>query len=182
MPRGSGAPVRRYRGRVVVLGVDPGLANLGLGVVRELGLTPSFVWAELVRTSSDEPTPGRLLRLHEAVRGAVELHRPDVVAIESQFFHQQAGTAFKVGEAVGAVLLACAMARLPVFEYGPMEVKEALVGTGGATKEQVIFMVRAALALPAGPRSSHAADALALALTHLASRRVRERAGQLRRA
>lgn len=171
-----------YRGRVVVLGVDPGLANLGLGVVREAGLASSFVWADLVRTPSDAPTPERLLRLHDAVRGAVERYRPDAVAVESQFFHRQAGTAFKIGEAVGAVLLACAMARVPAFEYGPMEVKEALVGTGGATKEQVIFMVRATLALPSGPRSTHAADALALALTHLASRRVRERAGLLRRA
>ena len=166
---------------MIVVGVDPGLANLGIGVVREDRRTPHFVAAELVRTHSDTPTPERLLELHDAVARVILEHRPDALAIESQFFHQQAGTAFKVGEAVGAVLLACARGRVPVFEYGPMEVKNALVGTGGASKEQVIFMVRATLALSGGLTSSHVADALALALTHLASRRIREHAGFSRR-
>ena len=165
---------------MLVVGVDPGLANLGIGVVRESGKTPAFVAAELVRTNSDSATPQRLLLLHDAVSRVLAEHRPDAVAVEGQFFHQQAGTAFKVGEAVGVVLLACAKAGVPVFEYGPMEVKDALVGTGGATKEQVIFMVRATLALPANPTSTHAADALAVALTHLATYRVKERARLLR--
>jgi crossover junction endodeoxyribonuclease RuvC len=164
------------------MGVDPGLANLGIGVVRESGKTPAYVAAELVRTNSDVATPNRLLHLHSALARVIAEHRPDAMAIESQFFHQQAGTAFKVGEAYGVALLAGAQAGLPVFEYGPMEVKDALVGTGGATKEQVIFMVRATLGLPAGPTSTHAADALAVALTHLASYRVRERARLLRQA
>ena len=167
---------------MIVVGIDPGLANLGVGVVREDGKTPRFVHAELVRTSSEQDTPTRLAFIHRAVRGVLEVHAPEALAIESQFFHQQAGTAFKVGEAVGVVLLACAQLGVPVFEYGPMEVKQAIVGTGGATKEQVIYMVRATLGLSKNLDSSHAADALALAMTHLASRRVREHAGLARRA
>ncbi len=172
----------RYSRIVIVVGVDPGLANLGIGVVREEGKTPRFVSCELVRTSSEMNTPERLLMIHRAVKSVLEVHQPDALAIESQFFHQQPGTAFKVGEAVGVVLLACAQREIPVFEYGPMEVKQALVGTGGASKEQVIFMVRATLALTKNPESTHAADALGLALTHLANRRVREVAQLLRRA
>lgn len=172
----------RYPQNVIVVGVDPGLANLGIGVVREEGKTPRFVASELVRTSSEMGTPERLLMIHRAIRRALEVHQPEALAIESQFFHQQPGTAFKVGEAVGVVLLACAQQQVPVFEYGPMEVKQALVGTGGASKEQVIFMVRATLALTKNPESTHAADALGLALTHLASRRVREAGQLLRRA
>ncbi|HEX2864042.1 MAG TPA: crossover junction endodeoxyribonuclease RuvC, partial [Deinococcales bacterium] len=107
-----------------------------------------------------------------AAQACINEYRPEALAIEGQFFHRQAGTAFKVGEAVGVVMLAAAQAGLPVFEYGPMEVKNALVGTGGATKEQVIYMVRAMLKLSAHPGSTHAADALALALTHLASYRI----------
>ncbi len=94
------------------------------------------------------------------------------LAIEGQFFHHQRDVAFRVGQAVGVVLLAAAQRDLPVFEYGPMLVKQSLVGTGGAAKAQVAFMVRALLNLPKEPGTSHEADALALALTHLQSRRV----------
>ncbi len=166
---------------VVVVGIDPGLANLGIGVVREEGKTPVFLYTDLIRTSTETPHPQRLALLYKAVRGVMELHRPDALSIEAQYFHQQPGTAFKVGEAVGVVMLACAQLEVPVFEYGPMEVKQALVGTGQASKEQIIFMVRATLQLKTMPASSHSADALALALTHLANRRVRDFAGLSRR-
>jgi crossover junction endodeoxyribonuclease RuvC len=172
---------------MIVLGIDPGLANLGIGVVREVGRDNHYIHAELVRTSSGQPLPERLLVLHQAVVAAITNHQPSVISIESQFFHEQAGTAFKVGEAVGVVLLAAALYQLPVFEYGPLEVKQSLVGTGKASKEQVIFMVKAALGITISsksgvrPTSSHEFDALALAMTHLAARRVREAAGSLRR-
>jgi crossover junction endodeoxyribonuclease RuvC len=166
---------------MVVVGIDPGLANLGIGVVREDGKTPVFLYSDCIRTSTDTPHPQRLALLYKAVRGVLEVQQPNALAIEAQYFHAQPGTAFKVGEAVGVVMLACAQLEIPVFEYGPMEVKQALVGTGQASKEQVIFMVRATLQLKISPSSSHSADALALALTHLASRRVREFAGLSRR-
>ncbi len=168
---------------MIVVGIDPGLANLGIGVVQEIGKTPHFVHSELVRTSSELETAQRLAMIYRAVKGVLEVHAPEALAIESQYFHErQAANAFKVGQAAGVVLLACAQHGVPVFEYGPMQVKQALVGTGGASKEQVIFMVRATLALPKNPESTHAADALGLALTHLASRRVHEAGQMLRRA
>ena len=166
---------------MIVVGIDPGLANLGIGVVREDGKTPVHLHSELVRTSTETPHPQRIALIYKAVRSVLELHQPAALSIEAQYFHAQPGTAFKVGEAVGVVMLACAQLDIPVFEYGPMEVKQALVGTGQASKEQIIFMVRAMLQLKISPASSHSADALALALTHLASRRVREFAGLSRR-
>jgi crossover junction endodeoxyribonuclease RuvC len=167
---------------VIVVGIDPGLANLGIGVVREEGKTPKFVHAELVKTSSELEMPQRLAMLYRVVYGVLSVHQPQALAIEAQYFHErQAANAFKIGEAAGVILLAAAQLEIPVFEYGPMAVKQAIVGTGSASKEQVMFMVRATLALAKTPDSSHAADALALAMTHLASRRVREHAQLSRR-
>ena len=168
---------RRERETLIVVGIDPGLANLGIGVVREQGVTPHYVYAELVKTSSESSSPQRLAMIYKAVKSVLELHKPDALAIEAQFFQLQPGTAFKVGEAVGVVLLACAQLEIPVFEYSPKEVKAAVVGTGTASKDQIMFMVRAVLQLPKTPSSNHAADALALALTHLANRRIRTQMG-----
>lgn len=162
---------------MIVVGIDPGLANLGIGVVCEQGVTSHYLHAEVVRTSSESSSPERLAFIYKAVKNVLEIHKPDALAIEAQFFQLQPGTAFKVGEAVGVVLLACAQLEIPVFEYSPKEVKAAVVGTGSASKEQIMFMVRAVLQLPKTPTSNHAADALALALTHLANRRIRTHMG-----
>jgi crossover junction endodeoxyribonuclease RuvC len=97
---------------MIILGIDPGLANLGIGVVREVGRDSHYIHAELVRTSASKPLPERLLTLHQAVITAITVHQPEAISIESQFFHEQAGTAFKVGEAVGVVLLAAALYQL----------------------------------------------------------------------
>jgi crossover junction endodeoxyribonuclease RuvC len=163
------------------MGIDPGLANLGIGIVREDGKTPVYLHSELVRTSNTTTAPNRLAFIYKAVKQQIALHQPEALALEGQFFQaQHAMTAFKVGEAVGVVLLACAESNIPVFEYSPKAVKSALVGTGNASKDQIIFMVRATLQLRENPNSSHSADALALALTHLASRRVKQFAGTSR--
>ncbi len=172
---------RHEREDLIVVGIDPGLANLGIGVVREQGVTPHYLHAELVKTSSETSSPQRLAFIYKAVKNVLELHKPDALAIEAQFFQLQPGTAFKVGEAVGVVLLACAQLEIPVFEYSPKEVKAAVVGTGSASKDQIMFMVRAMLQLPKTPSSNHAADALALALTHLANRRIRTQLGVSRK-
>jgi crossover junction endodeoxyribonuclease RuvC len=173
--------LKSERETLIVVGIDPGLANLGIGVVSEQGVTPHYLHAELVKTSTESSSPQRLAMIYKAVKGVLEVHRPDALAIEAQFFQLQPGTAFKVGEAVGVVLLACAQLEIPVFEYSPKEVKAAVVGTGSASKDQIIYMVRAMLQLPKSPTSNHAADALALALTHLANRRIRTQMGISRR-
>lgn len=157
-----------------VIGIDPGLANLGIGAIEEVGNEPRLLGSVLLTTGPREAQAARLLKLKLAVNEFIVQHRPDALAIEGQFFHQQREVAFKVGQAVGVVLLAAAESGVPVFEYGPLQVKQALVGTGRADKAQVAYMVRALLKLSATPSSNHVADALALALTHLQHRRVAE--------
>lgn len=161
----SGAALR-------VIGVDPGLANLGLGAVEEDHPGARLLGSTLVTTSSRAAQAERLLALRAAFRDFLVTYRPHAVAIEGQYFHRQREVAFRVGQAVGVVLLTAAEADVPVFEYGPMQVKQALVGTGKADKAQVAYMVRALLSMSQTPASSHVADALALALTHLQSRRI----------
>ena len=158
-----------------VVGVDPGIANLGLGAVEEVRRDARLLASEVVRTSARDGQAERLLALRDAVAAFLDAHRPHAVAIEGQFFHQQRDVSFRVGQAYGVVLLTAAERRLPVFEYGPMQVKQALVGTGRAQKAQVGFMVRALLGLDRAVANHHASDALALALTHLHSRRVASR-------
>jgi crossover junction endodeoxyribonuclease RuvC len=159
---------------ITVVGLDPGLANLGLGAVREEGRVSCCLGSKLVVTQSRSNLTQRLSRIYGEVSEFLTEHKPDALAIEGQYFHRQKETAFKVGQAVGVVLLAAEQAGVQVFEYGPMEVKQALVGTGRASKEQVAYMVRGLLELPAGSAtaSHHVADALALALTHLSTRRL----------
>jgi crossover junction endodeoxyribonuclease RuvC len=177
VPRPSSSPpatASRGADEHRVLGIDPGLAHLGIGAVAEQGRDPRLVFAELVRTAPSEGDGARLARLHAATLDAIDRLRPHALALEGQFFHRQREAAFKVGQAVGVVRLAAEARGVPVFEYGPLEVKQTLVGTGRADKAQVAFMVRALLgATPEGAdRGHHASDALALALTHLARRRI----------
>jgi crossover junction endodeoxyribonuclease RuvC len=158
-----------------VLGVDPGLANLGIGVVVERGRAASLLLARLVRTRPSDDAGDRLMQVHDAVLAAIDESRPDALAIEGQYFHRQREAAFKVGQSVGVVLLAAHARGVPVRAYGPMEVKQTLVGSGRAEKAQVAYMVRALLGRPPGTtdvQAHHVSDALALALTHLARRRI----------
>lgn len=156
-----------------VVGLDPGLANLGLGAVEEVGKDTRFLGSLLVRTHASERTGARLVQIYDEVRSFLDLHRPAALAIESQYFHRQREVAFKVGQAFGVCLLAAEQLGVEIHAYGPMQVKQALVGTGRASKAQVVFMVRGMLGLEAGAKSHHVADALALALTHLSARRLR---------
>jgi len=153
---------------MIVLGVDPGISNLGLGVVSGDAAQASFVAAELVRTKHGDPAPRRVRKIFDRTSALITEYRPHAMAVEAQFFYRQNELSYKVGWAMGAVFLAAEAASLEVFQYGPMEVKRALVGTGRADKQQVAFMVRALLNMKITPGSSHVADALAVALTHLA--------------
>jgi crossover junction endodeoxyribonuclease RuvC len=157
---------------ITVVGLDPGLANLGLGAVREAGKDAVYLDSALIRTSSKQAQDERLEHLYHAVGDFLDSHHPHALAIEDQYFHQRGDIAFKVGQAVGVCLLAAKHHGVDVVSYGPMQVKQALVGLGKASKAQVAYMVRALLHLKKMPDSSHAADALALALTHISSRRI----------
>ncbi len=165
----------RMSGNVLrVLGVDPGLAHLGIGAVLERGRDCELLLTRLVRTRPGDPPGVRLASLHAAVLAAIDEARPDAIAIEGQYFHHQREASFKVGQAVGVVLLAAHARSVPVHDYGPLEVKQTLVGSGRADKAQVAFMVRALLGRSASAVAAphHVTDALALALTHLAHRRL----------
>jgi len=149
---------------MIVLGIDPGTAALGYGTVERTGARLRLVDAGCFETPSTWGLPQRLLAIHRHVVEQIELHRPDIVAVERLFFSKNAQTAFAVGQARGVVLLAAAAAEVPVREATPNEVKTAVTGYGAADKEQVGRMVAVLLNLEAPPRPDDAADAVAIAI------------------
>ncbi len=153
----------------VVVGIDPGLANLGLGAVLEQKRKTTYLGSKLVRTNSRTSQPERLNHIFSEVKSFLQEHQPSTLAIEGQFFKFNSDTSFKVGQAVGVCLLAAYQLNIPVVEYAPKQVKQTLVGTGAANKDQVIYMVKAILKLNK-LESNHIGDALALALTYLSIR------------
>jgi crossover junction endodeoxyribonuclease RuvC len=152
---------------VRVLGIDPGFATTGYGVVERAGGSLRPVVFGAVRTPSALPQAGRLAFLRTALLDVVAAARPDVVAIERLFFNSNVRTAMSVGQASGVALAAAAEAGLDVVDYTPPEVKQSVVGVGNASKRQVQAMVAALLKLPAVPTPPDAADACALAICHL---------------
>ncbi|ULH14453.1 crossover junction endodeoxyribonuclease RuvC [Deinococcus sp. KNUC1210] len=163
---------------MIVLGIDPGLANLGIGVVEGDARKARHLHHICLITEAAWIMPRRLNYLHSEVSRLLEEFQPEAVAIEDQILRRQADVAFKVGQAFGVVQLACAQAEVPVFSYGPMQVKQTLVGTGRADKNQVEYMVKASLGIRE-VFNNHAADALALALTHLAFHAMNSRVAAL---
>jgi crossover junction endodeoxyribonuclease RuvC len=149
---------------VIVLGIDPGTARLGYGFVDREGSTLSMVDYGCLETVNDRPLEQRLLLIHEGLDALIETHRPIAVGVERLFFNRNAQTAMAVGQARGVVLLAAARHGLPVFEYGPHEVKLAVTGYGRAAKDQVQRMVQVVLAMAELPHPDDAADALAVAV------------------
>jgi crossover junction endodeoxyribonuclease RuvC len=151
---------------MVVLGIDPGLANTGYGVVVRRSGRLSALDGGVIETRAGLPTERRLALLHARVRDLIAEHEPAAVAMEALFFGQNVGTAFAVGQARGAVLVAAGEAGIPCVDYTPQQVKSAVCGAGRAPKDQVQRMVQALLRLPAPPSPDHAADALAVAVCH----------------
>jgi crossover junction endodeoxyribonuclease RuvC len=164
---------RIFLSLVIVLGIDPGTAITGYGVVRgEPFGALALVECGVIRTSARDPLPVRLREIYEDVRGLIERHKPEALAVEDVFYSRNVRTTVVLGHARGVVLLAGEQASLPVHEYPPAEIKKAVVGTGAATKEQVQFMVTRLLRLRAAPQPSDAADAAAVALAHVMSARL----------
>ena len=162
-----GKEVARQEGKeTVVVGIDPGLANLGLGAVLEQKRKTTYLGSKLVRTNSRTAQPERLSHIFNEVKSFLQNYQPSALALEGQFFKFNGDTGFKVGQAVGVCLLAAYQLNIPVTEYAPKQVKQTLVGTGAANKDQVIYMVKAILKLNK-LESSHVGDALALAMTYL---------------
>lgn len=154
-----------------VLGLDPGTARMGWGIV-EGEETSHLVAYGTLTTPASEPLAGRLHFLFHELLRIIAQYRPEAAALEELFFARNVRTALAVGQARGVALLALAEAGLAVHEYSPLEVKQAVTGYGGADKRQVQEMVRALLSLDRIPRPDDAADALAVALCHLHSART----------
>ena len=149
---------------MIVLGIDPGTARLGYGVVDRQGSALTMLDYGCLETVNDRPLEQRLLLIHEGLTDLIETHRPEAMGVERLFFNKNTQTAMAVGQARGVVLLSAAEHGLPVLEYGPHEVKLAVTGYGRAPKDQVQRMVQLVLSMPQMPRPDDAADALAVAV------------------
>jgi crossover junction endodeoxyribonuclease RuvC len=158
----------------VILGLDPGTASTGFGVIAVIGNRLRALEFGVVDTAAASPLEQRLERIFGEVEQLLHRHRPVATAIESLFFNTNVRTALAVGHARGVTLLACSQAGCEVFEYTPQQVKQAVVGYGKASKEQVMEMVRVLLGLAETPRPDHAADALGVAICHANSCGIRE--------
>ncbi|MEN9936529.1 MAG: hypothetical protein RLZZ387_3108 [Chloroflexota bacterium] len=148
------------------IGIDPGTARMGWGIVDESAGTLSLVACDVLTTPAGQPQPERLMRLYDELRQLVREYQPDSAAIEELFFGKNVNTAITVGQARGVALLALAQAGLEVHEYKPTQVKQAVAGYGGADKKQMQEMVRLTLNLNKVPKPDDAADAVAIAICH----------------
>lgn len=158
---------------MVILGIDPGIATTGYGVLQKEGQTLTALDYGVILTSPREEPPDRLLSIYDQLNHLWDLHQPDHLATERLFFARNETTAFGVGRTIGVVLLTAAQRGVPWTEYTPPQVKQAVVGYGGAEKKQVQFMIQRLLNLPAPPKPDDAADALAIALCHAHSAAMR---------
>lgn len=158
---------------LVILGIDPGLANTGWGIVECEGSRMRCRAYGCITTAPADSIPHRLQQIHTELVDLIEREHPDECAIENVYFSKNVRTAFATGQARGVALLATAAAAISIDEYGPGEIKQAVTGYGAAEKGQVSYMVRTILGLGEEPRPDHAADALAVALCHANGRGVK---------
>ncbi|HOB86469.1 MAG TPA: crossover junction endodeoxyribonuclease RuvC [Bacillota bacterium] len=157
-----------------VLGIDPGVALTGYGVLEEQGGDYLRLASGCIRTAEKLPMPRRLELIYDQIMELIRLYRPDALSLEQLFFSKNTRTALQVGEARGIVILASAKSGLELHQYTPLQVKQAVAGYGRAAKEQVQRMVQILLKLEELPAVDDEADALAVALCHLQHRRWQE--------
>ncbi|GAB4480789.1 MAG: crossover junction endodeoxyribonuclease RuvC [Anaerolineales bacterium] len=165
---------------MVVIGIDPGIAITGYGIIRQEqnGNIVVVDYGAIITSSSTHVEGERLAIIFQQLNELLELHRPDAGAVEKLFFQKNTRTAMAVGQARGVVLMTLALKDIPVYEYAPVEVKQALTGYGGADKRQMQEMIKLRLDLCEIPKPDDIADALAIALCHLQSHRFRRYEGQ----
>lgn len=157
---------------MIILGIDPGYAIVGFGVVETVGNRFRHLGYGAITTQAGIPLPDRLQEIYEGMGQILERYHPDEVAIEELFFSKNITTGIAVGEGRGVILLACKQAGLPIYEYTPMQVKQAVSGYGGARKPQVMEMTRRLLNMEKVARPDDAADALAIAICHANMKRT----------
>jgi crossover junction endodeoxyribonuclease RuvC len=152
---------------MIVLGIDPGTASTGYGVVESSGSRLRAIEQGVIATAAGVPLERRLYAIHARICELLDAHRPEAIAIEELYFGANVRTAFAVGQARGVVLLAAGQRGLPARSYTPQQVKGAVCGSGRAAKDQVARMVVRLLGLSAAPSTDHASDALAVAICEL---------------
>ena len=161
---------------MIVLGVDPGTATTGYGVVRGDGSAPStLIECGVIRTRPRDTLAERLGEIYDGIRELIAQHRPQAIAVEDVFYARNVRTSLVLGHARGVILLAGQQAGLEIHEYPPAEIKKAIVGNGGATKEQMQFMVTRLLRLKSAPQPSDASDGVAAALALIMRARYNHR-------
>ena len=151
---------------MIILGIDPGLATTGFGVIAYEKNHFQVIQYGVIRTPSQTPLPDRLVKIQEGIQTLIEKYHPECAAIEELFFNTNAKSAFLVGQARGVAVVTAAAAGLPVYEYTPLQVKQGVAGYGRADKQQVQQMVKTLLHLKEIPKPDDAADALAIAMCH----------------
>ncbi len=156
----------RWKTELIILGIDPGLAIVGWGVIEFRGARFRTVAYGSLRTPAGIPTEERLRLIDEGMHELIETYSPDAMAVEELFFNTNITTGIRVAEARGVILLAAARAGVSVYEYTPLQVKQSVVGYGRAEKKQVITMVTMLLGLQEPPKPDDTADALAIAICH----------------
>ena len=162
---------------MLILGIDPGYAIVGIGVIRYEGNKFRILEYDAITTPAGIPAPMRLKHIYEQINAYLDKYKPDAVAIEELFFNNNAKTAIAVGQARGVLLLAAANRGIPICEYTPLQIKQAVTGYGRADKTQMQQMVKMLLNLNHIPKPDDAADALAVAICHAHSYRMNDITG-----
>lgn len=158
---------------MIVIGIDPGAANTGFGVVRTINDRMVALDGGVIETAPELAAEDRLARIHESMSQLIDWHEPKALALEDLFFGKNVGSALAVGQARGVAMLAAAQRGIPCFDYTPQAVKKAVCGSGSADKDQVQRMVASLLGLPEPPTPDHAADAFGVAICHAAGDAMR---------
>jgi crossover junction endodeoxyribonuclease RuvC len=158
---------------MIILGIDPGTARCGYGVIEEKSGEMALLDCGLIETHPGQTDAFRLKIVFDGIVGLIERHSPDVISVEQLFYGANSQTAMKVGQARGVILLAAASSGVETAEYTPLQVKQAVVGYGKADKSQVLYMVKTILKMKEDPATDDTSDALAIAICHANSRRMR---------
>ena len=151
---------------MIIMGIDPGLAITGFGIIRYQKNQFSVIQYGVIRTAAKTPLPERLLAIHQGIHTLANRYQPQAAAVEELFFNTNAKSAFLVGQARGVAVTSAASCGISIFEYTPLQVKQAVAGYGRADKQQVQQMIKTLLHLNEIPRPDDAADALAIAVCH----------------
>src|SRR3989344_6599502 len=151
--------------KTIIVGLDPGLADTGYGIIAKEGSRLSFIAAGSIRTAAGQDFPRRLEQIYEEMDALLQRYQPDLVAIEKLFFAKNVKTALAVGQARGVILLCVRRHSKRIMEFTPLQIKQGIASSGAASKRQVGLMVKTILSLQAVSRTDDAADALALAIT-----------------